>query len=77
MHWDRIQSRWKQMTAQARAHWDQLSEQDFHAINGQRDRLATRIQERYGVSRAEAERLVVEWQRSASESWFRKDRHHA
>ena len=77
MHWDRIQSRWKQITAHAREQWDLLTAEDCHIVNGHRDRLASKIQERYGVTRADAERQVVEWQRSASESWFRKDKYHA
>jgi uncharacterized protein YjbJ (UPF0337 family) len=77
MHWDRIQSRWRQIASHVREKWDLLTTEDCYSVNGHRERLASKIQERYGVTREEAERQVVEWQRSASESWFKKDKHHA
>ena len=77
MHWDRIQGRWRQFAPKAKERWDALSDDDLHAVNGRRDRLAEKIQDRYGVTRAVAERQVVEWQRSAHESWFKKDEHPA
>jgi len=77
MHWDRIQSRWRQIASHVREKWDLLTTDDCYSVNGHRERLASKIQERYGVTREEAEQQVVEWQRSASESWFKKDKHHA
>jgi len=44
-------------------------------VAGRRDQLAGKIQERYGVAKEEAERQLAEWQKKASDSWFKKDAH--
>ena len=73
MNWDRIQGSWKQVTGKAKEHWGKLSDDDFDVVAGRRDRLAGKVQERYGVVKAEAEKQVSAWQRHATEEWFKKD----
>lgn len=61
MNWDRIAGNWKQMTGKAREQWGDLTDDDMARINGQRDQLVGRIQERYGIAKEEAELQVKAW----------------
>ena len=74
MNWDRIQGNWKQATGKAKEQWGKLTDDDLDVVAGRRDQLAGKIQERYGVGKDEAERQLAEWQRTASDSWFTKDK---
>ena len=47
MDWDRIQGNWKQFVGIIKEQWGKLNDDDLAAINGRRDRLEGRIQERY------------------------------
>ena len=38
--------------------WGKLSEDDLTAVEGRRDQLAGRIQERYGIAKEQAEREI-------------------
>jgi uncharacterized protein YjbJ (UPF0337 family) len=61
MNWDRIEGNWKQLKGKAREKWGKLSDSDFDQIAGKRDQLIGRIQERYGISREEAQKQADEW----------------
>lgn len=73
MNWDQIQGNWKQVTGRAKEQWGKLTDDDIDVVAGRRDQLAGKIQERYGVAKEEAERQLAEWQKKASDSWFKKD----
>jgi len=45
--------------------WGKLTDDDLMQIDGQRDQLVGRVQERYGLAREEADRQVREWEHSA------------
>jgi uncharacterized protein YjbJ (UPF0337 family) len=61
MDWDRIQGNWKQFTGKAKEQWGKLTDDDLTAINGQRDQLEGKIQERYGLAKDKAREAVDEW----------------
>jgi len=71
MNWDQIQGSWKLVTGQAREQWGKLTDDDLAIVAGRRDQLAGKIQERYGVAKEDAEKQIAEWQRKASDSWFK------
>ena len=73
MNWDRIQGNWKQLTGNAKIQWAKLTDDDLEVVAGQREQLAGKIQERYGIAKEEAERQVAEWQEKATESSFKKE----
>jgi uncharacterized protein YjbJ (UPF0337 family) len=62
MNWDQIAGNWKQMTGRARQQWGKLTDDDLALVNGHREELVGRIQERYGIGREEADRQVREWE---------------
>ncbi len=64
MNWDQIQTQWKQLKGQARQQWSQLTEEDLQRISGNRDKLITGLQERYGMPKQEAESQADNWARN-------------
>jgi uncharacterized protein YjbJ (UPF0337 family) len=63
MNWDQIAGSWKQMKGKAKEQWGKLTDDDLAFIDGKRDELIGRIQERYGVRKEVAERQLSEWER--------------
>jgi len=61
MNWDRIEGNWKQFKGSVRARWGRLTDDEIDIIEGNREKLAGRVQEAYGIARDEAERQVDEW----------------
>jgi len=68
MDWDEIEGKWKRLTGSARERWGKLSNDDLQSIAGKRDQLVGRIQERYGIANAEAEKQADEWCRALRRS---------
>ncbi len=50
---------WKQMKGEVKQRWGQLTDDDITEINGRKDKLVGKLQERYGYSRQEAENQVT------------------
>jgi uncharacterized protein YjbJ (UPF0337 family) len=61
MNWDRIEGNWKQFKGKAKEQWGKLTDDDVDVIQGRRDQLVGKVQEKYGVAREEAERQVAEF----------------
>ncbi len=59
--WDQIAGKWKQFTGDVRRRWGDLTDDEILEINGNREVLVGKVQERYGIARQEAERQVDEW----------------
>lgn len=55
MTWDQIEANWANVKVAVRNTWSKLTEDDFDRIAGQRDRLIATIQNRYRVTRDQAE----------------------
>ena len=58
---DILEGKWNQFKGQVRQKWGKLTDNDLTRIAGKRDVLVGVIQERYGRTRAEAEREVNEF----------------
>ncbi len=74
MNWDRIEGNWKQVKGQVTTRWGKLTDDDLDVIDGRREQLAGKIQERYGIARDEAEKQLFIWEKDAKESWFVRDK---
>ena len=59
--WNRIQGNWKQIAGSVRQQWGKLTDDDITQTNGEREKLAGKIQERYGITQQEANRQIDEW----------------
>ncbi|HEX7034550.1 MAG TPA: CsbD family protein [Pseudomonadales bacterium] len=64
MNKDQWQGKWKQLTGQVKKQWGQLTDDDLDQIDGDRQRLEGKIQERYGIAREEARKQIDEFERS-------------
>lgn len=56
MDWNIAESNWKQFKGTVRARWGKLTDEDLELIAGKREQLLGKIQEMYGINRAEAQR---------------------
>ncbi|MGQ7791839.1 CsbD family protein [Faunimonas sp. B44] len=71
MNWDRIEGNWKQFKGHAKTQWGKLTDDDFDVVEGRRDQLVGRIQERYGIAKDEADRQVNDWLAKDDDYWSR------
>jgi uncharacterized protein YjbJ (UPF0337 family) len=65
MHWRRLYEDWRAHAPILKQRWDRLTDTDLDNINGQRPRLVGVLQTRYGITAAQAEQQVVEFERRA------------
>ena len=63
MNWDQVEGKWQQFKGRVKEKWGQLTDDDLDTAAGKRDRLAGKIQERYGIAKEEAERELDEFAR--------------
>ena len=63
MNWNQVEGNWEQFKGKAQKQWGKLTNDDLDVIEGQRDQLVGRIQERYGIEKDEARRQVEDWER--------------
>jgi uncharacterized protein YjbJ (UPF0337 family) len=61
MNADLLKGQWNQLKGQVRSSWGKLTDDDVEVVEGDRDRLIGRIQERYGMAKEEARRQVDDW----------------
>jgi len=61
MNWDQIGAKWQQFKGSAKQEWGKLTDDDLDYIAGTRDRLVGRLQEKYGVTKEEAEQQAERW----------------
>jgi uncharacterized protein YjbJ (UPF0337 family) len=61
MNWDQVQGKWKQAAGKVKEKWAKLTDDDLQFVDGKREQLVGRIQERYGIAKEEAERQVNEF----------------
>ncbi len=66
MNADQMKGKWKQLKGSVKTKWGKLTDDDVEVINGQRDQLIGRIQERYGIAKDEAQRQVDQWNEVSS-----------
>ncbi|MBT0962867.1 CsbD family protein [Denitromonas iodatirespirans] len=64
MNRDTLEGNWKQLKGSAKKQWGKLTDDDLDVIEGQREVLAGKLQERYGISREVAEEQMRAWEAS-------------
>ena len=71
MSWDFIEANWKQAVERVKARWGKLTDDDLSAVEGRREELAARIQERYGIAQDAAYGEIEDWMREpgALDDW--------
>ncbi len=66
MNWDQIEGNWVKAKGKLHQQWGKLTDDDIMRINGKRQELTGRLQERYGCAKEQAEREIDDWMRHAS-----------
>jgi uncharacterized protein YjbJ (UPF0337 family) len=61
MNWDQIEGKWKQAKGAVKQQWGKLTDDDLDVIDGKQDQLLGKIQERYGITREEAQKQLDSW----------------
>ena len=58
---DMFKGAWKQLKGNVKKQWGKLTDDDLMEIDGNKDVLVGKLQERYGYSRAQAEKDYETW----------------
>ncbi|MGO4852746.1 CsbD family protein [Phaeovulum sp. W22_SRMD_FR3] len=58
MNWDIIEGKWTQLKGSVKENWGDLTDNDLTEVAGKRDKLAGKLQERYGWAKDKAEQEV-------------------
>jgi uncharacterized protein YjbJ (UPF0337 family) len=76
MNWDQVEGKWKQMKGGVKKKWGKLTDDDLDVIAGKKDQLVGKVQERYGISREEAQKQVDSYdvESRVEETEFERDR---
>jgi uncharacterized protein YjbJ (UPF0337 family) len=64
---EELEKRKRQLVGQMRLQWNKLTDDDMTQIAGDVERLDGKLQERYGITREQAEREIHDWLMKASE----------
>ncbi len=62
MKWEQIEANWDAFKNIIKYDWDKLSDDHLDMVAGRRDYLVRKIQAVYGLSKADVEAQLSEWQ---------------
>lgn len=63
MSWAQVEGNWNEVKGKFQTHWVKLTDDQLDVIDGKRERLIGRIHVLYGISRAEVEKEVSQFER--------------
>ena len=64
MNWDIVKGDWKQFSGKVKEKWGNLPDDDLIAINGRREQLEGKLQERYGYAKDKAKQEIDDWSKT-------------
>lgn len=64
MNWNQMKGKWSQVKGTAKTKWGKLTDDELQMIEGRRDQLVGKLQEKYGLAKDEAERQAEEFANS-------------
>jgi uncharacterized protein YjbJ (UPF0337 family) len=73
MNWEQIQGTWEQFKGDVKKSWGKLTDDDLTYVSGHRDRLAGKLQERYGSLKEQAHKDIDAWVAKLENRIDRKD----
>lgn len=56
MNTDTLSGNWKQLKGKVKEKWGKLTDDDLRVIEGKKDQLVGRLQERYGYAKEQAQK---------------------
>jgi len=60
-NWEQIAGKWKQVKGEAKKKWGELTDDELMQVNGDREILAGKIQEKYGIAKEDVHKQIDEW----------------
>lgn len=69
MNSDIAEGKWKQLKGKVQQAWGDLTNDDLDKMNGSREELVGKVQERYGYARERAEQEVDRFARDNDWTW--------
>lgn len=67
MNKDMIQGDWNVLKGKIKEKWGKLTDDDLTQINGKKDQLLGKLQNKYGYARDKAEKELNEWEKHMQE----------
>lgn len=64
MNEDIIKGKWSQLKGKLKEKWSKLTDDDVGKLEGHREYLVGKLQERYGLAKEKAQEQVAEFERS-------------
>jgi uncharacterized protein YjbJ (UPF0337 family) len=64
MDWNQVEGNWKQVKGNVKTKWGKLTDSDLTAIDGRREALEGKLQERYGYTKDRVRKEVEDWYRT-------------
>jgi uncharacterized protein YjbJ (UPF0337 family) len=64
MNQDIIKGKWSQLQGKLKEKWGKLTDDDVNQLDGHRDYLVGKLQERYGIAKEKADVQVKQFERS-------------
>lgn len=61
MNSDQLEGQWKQLKGSVREKFGKLTDDDIQVIGGKKDQFLGKLQERYGLSREQAQKDLDNW----------------
>ena len=61
MNDDVLKGKWAQMKGKVKVQWGKLTDDEIDQLDGRKDQLVGKVQERYGIARDQAARDVDNW----------------
>ncbi|CAM3153940.1 CsbD family protein [Paracoccus nototheniae] len=61
MNWDIIQGKWKQLKGSAKVKWGELTDDDLDQIDGNKDKMSGKLQEKYGYTKDQADKEIDDY----------------
>ena len=65
MNEDTLKGQWNQLKGSIKQQWGRLTDDDIAQLDGSKDKIVGKLQERYGIARDEAEREWDTWQKNS------------
>jgi uncharacterized protein YjbJ (UPF0337 family) len=59
--WEQLAGKWKQVRGEAKKEWGKLTDDELLQVNGNRDILAGKIHDKYGIAKEEAHKQIDAW----------------
>lgn len=68
MNKDTLSGEWKMLKGAIKTKWGKLTDDDLTTIEGRRDELLGKIQQRYGIAKDDARRQLSEFEKDFDQS---------